>query len=710
MTGPALTYVGGFAIAFLGGCAAMAQQLPPPESGDKTMNVRLVNGQVEMRDARDDTPVMLPKGVPLHQPKPASNSATPAISLQEQPNGFDLKYLYDNQSQLEQELGRMRLGVFTIGQQIDFYDFRWTGDMLHPDYANWVAPGYCYPGGVYSPVAVLGNDKYWIGISFHYPYLDYKHDIRMMVVSPGGDAARGEGGRGWLYEYRLSDWGDEVGFGKMAFSGKLPPKTKREYVISVRVVDKSSAWQRTLTPYRNFFRSTYQGVHYERDARPVAAEQIASMETVKPDNPFGFDFHPTKRPDLVGWDFVTSTLNQQTGWERMMVWMPGGAYQYSRDSEWYFTTPWESNGQMQRATEADHGFPRVAGNYKMGLWWSQSLLYSRSRDDLVGMNVNNERMVRTALAELDRAVAAGATMIGLDTFYHRTVPTWMHTQWLNMMRARHPRVTFVTEPITSDLVHRLSPTFLQCWSRRFPAQSEADLYPVKGPHYLADFLLPGHEIWGAYQYLAWSQFHGRQPTLEEVEQHMQSIAEKGFVPTMLTYQNPNTRGGFNAAESWDLTVPEDLRIPREDWKGDIYGINGPLGGNLNAPDRDSGNRNGEGGSGDKALAGAGATRQNAGGGSSSSSASRNSTAGPGAAGGSSSRSASSGQGVGGVSGGTTAKAAGLTPGEVSAAIKRAREMYAKKNQNTSRNAASNQKAPASQESSQAGVPAQPDPR
>ncbi|MEI2825139.1 MAG: hypothetical protein V9F04_01165 [Dermatophilaceae bacterium] len=93
MTGPALTYVGGFTIAFLGGCAALAQQLPPPESGEKTMNVRMVNGQVEMRDARDDTPIMLPKGVPLHQPKPNSNLGDAAwSSSQEQPNGFDLTY------------------------------------------------------------------------------------------------------------------------------------------------------------------------------------------------------------------------------------------------------------------------------------------------------------------------------------------------------------------------------------------------------------------------------------------------------------------------------------------------------------------------------------------------------------------------------------------------------------------------------------------
>ncbi|MFO0835838.1 MAG: hypothetical protein U0638_12770 [Phycisphaerales bacterium] len=705
MTRPALTYVGGFTIAFLGGCAALAQQLPPPESGDKTMNVRMVNGQVEMRDARDNTAIMLPKGVPLHQPKPNSNSATPLVTMQEQPNGFDLTYSYDNQTQLEQELGRMRLGVFTIGKQIDFYDFRWTGDNLRPDYDSWIVQGYCYPGGIYSPVGVFGNDKYWIAVSFQYPYLDYKHDIRMQIASPGGDAALGEGGRGWFFEYRLSEWGDEDGFGKMAFPGKLPPKAKRDYVISVRVVDKAQGWQTALLPYRNFFRSTYQGVHYDRDPRPVAAEQIASMETVSESNPFGFDFNQYERPDLVGWSKVTALLNQQTGWERMMLWMPAGAYQYNRDTSYYFTTPWMSNAKMQKAMDPD-GLPSVAKNYKFGLWWSQSLLYSRSRGDLVGMNASNEGMVKEAFQELDRAVAAGATMIGLDTFYHRTVPTWMHMRWLDMMRARHPKVTFVTEPITSDLVHGRCPTFLQCWSRRNPARNEADLHPIQGPHYLADFLLPGHEIWGMYRYLEWKNYYGRFPTTEEVEAEMHSIADKGFVPVMLTTVNPNSRGSFNAAESWDLTVPEPLRIPREDWKGDVAGAGGGmLGGSFNSPGRDGGNRNGEGGSGDKAMAGSGPARQVNPGGGASASASRNSTAGPGAAGGS-----PGGSRVSGVSGGSSARAAGLTPAEVSAALKRARDMYAKKNQNKPAAGSSNQKPAKPAEPQEAVVPAQSDPQ
>lgn len=709
MAGPALTYVGGFAIAFVSGCAAMAQQLPPPESGEKTMNVRMVNGQIEMRDARDDTPIMLPKGVPLHQPKPNSNSATPMVTMQEQPNGFDLTYSYDNPTQLEQELGRMRLGVFTIGKQIDFYDLRLNGDLIRPDYDTWIVQGYCYPGGIYSPVGVFGNDKYWIGVSFQYPYMNYKHDVRLQIASPGGDQAKGEGGRGWFFEYRLSEWGDEGGFGKMAFPGKLPPMTKRDYVISVRVVDKAQGWQATLLPYRNYFRSTYGGVRYDRDPRPVAAEQIASMETVSSSNPFGFDYHPTERPDLVGWGRVMKNLSQQVGWERMMVWMPGAAYQYSRDTEWYFTTPWLANANMQKAMDPS-GYPSIAKNYKLGLWWSQSLLYNKSRDNLVGLNINNDTMVKTAMAELDRAIAAGATTIGLDTFYHRTVPTWMHLRWLEMMQARYPKVTFITEPTTSDLVHTHCPTFLTAWARS-AVKTADDLYPVHGPHYLADFLLPGHEIWGAFRYLEFKNFYGRFPTTEEVERDMQSLSEKGYVPVMLTYENPPSLSRFNAVESWEQTVPQPLRIPRNLWKQPASGsAAGILGGTYLPPDRDDDYASLNGGGGDgagTAVAGSGPTRQvsvvgakSAGAGGSAAVSGSGSV--PGAA--------PSGGGVRGVSGVASARAAGLTPAEIRAALQRARDMYAKKG--TIKHAPAKQPVPPAQpeETQQAEVPPQSDPR
>ncbi|MEI2825140.1 MAG: hypothetical protein V9F04_01170 [Dermatophilaceae bacterium] len=121
----------------------------------------------------------------------------------------------------------MRLGVFTIGQAIDFYDFRLNGDLIQPDYSTWIVQGYCYPGGMYSPVGIFGNDKYWIGdqLPVSVPGLQARRAC-MMIVSPGGDAAKGEGGRGWLYEYRLSEWGDEDGLRQVGVPGQAPAQVK----------------------------------------------------------------------------------------------------------------------------------------------------------------------------------------------------------------------------------------------------------------------------------------------------------------------------------------------------------------------------------------------------------------------------------------------------------------------------------------------------
>ncbi|MEI2825143.1 MAG: hypothetical protein V9F04_01185 [Dermatophilaceae bacterium] len=53
-----------------------------------------------------------------------------------------------------------------------------------------------YPAWIYSPVAVMGNSKYNIGVSIQYPMLEYKHQVRVMMYSPGGSTMNGPAGRG----------------------------------------------------------------------------------------------------------------------------------------------------------------------------------------------------------------------------------------------------------------------------------------------------------------------------------------------------------------------------------------------------------------------------------------------------------------------------------------------------------------------------------
>ncbi|MEI2825144.1 MAG: hypothetical protein V9F04_01190 [Dermatophilaceae bacterium] len=141
---------------------------------------------------------------------------------------------------------------------------------------------------------------------------------------------------------------------------------------------------------------------------------------------------------------------------------------------------------------------------ELGLWWTESQRYNPGRDAMTLFSRQKQAHVKSAFKELDLAVRAGATMVGLDTFHDYATPAWEHYFWLRDMQERFPKVTFITEPIACDVVHTLSPTFQQHWAWVQPPQKAEDVYPITTPHFLADFLLPGHEIWGAMRYVGLS--------------------------------------------------------------------------------------------------------------------------------------------------------------------------------------------------------------
>lgn len=544
--------------------ARAGDTVPPPEGGTPTMRSRLVNNMVEMIDTRDGTIVVSPQSMALHVPTPSSAGVTPAIRLQEQPAGFDLIYTFTNTSGTTRSLGKLQLGVINLGQNIWFRDFAKSGAERTTDY-SYIAPGLLYPAWVYSPVAVMGNGKYSIGVSIQYPMLEYKHQVRLMMYSPGGSTMNGPAGRGWAVEHRLNNFGDEVGLSHIDRAASIRPGESRTYVVSVRVADHDDAWQRTLLPYRGFFRATYGGVRYQRDPRPVNCVVLASAEHITDDNPLGWGQMRQYRPDVGGWRVAVQEIRQPRNWPRVMVWMGSGTYQYSRDDEWHFTSRWLTSPRLAEALDPTVGFPTVpAMGRELGLWWTESQRYNTGRDAMTLFSRQKQAHVKSAFKELDLAVRAGATMVGLDTFHDYATPAWEHYFWLRDMQARFPKVTFITEPIACDVVHTLSPTFHQHWAWTQPPQRAEDVYPITTPHFLADFLLPGHETWGAMRYVDYQQFHGQRPTTEKILQDMAATAAMGYVPAYAEAIDLNSSALFNAAESWKVTLPEDLWIPDEE--------------------------------------------------------------------------------------------------------------------------------------------------
>lgn len=528
--------------------------------GEQVVDVVYEDGQVQMTAVDDGTVLLDARGISLHDGGPL-DVLEPEIEVVAQDDGFDVIYTFTNDTKAAMPLGRLKLGVFPIGQEITWREFRWGGRELPADTATWAGNAIRYPLGLYSPIHVMHGDEWVIGVSLQYPIVEYKHDVTISMVSPGGQKAIGPGGQGWAVIYKMNNHGNEGEHIAMVHPASLAPGKTHRYTVSVRVTRKHDDWMRTLVPYRDYFNTRYGGVRYERDARAVLGFMTADEEFIEPENPEGWTAPNELRPDVFGWLPRIDWIIQRESWDRVMLWMPGGMYQYERESPFDFVLTWLTNANLLSAIDPEYGLHQIEKqDRRLGLWWSQSINYSESVGNLVGFDIRNRDHVEAALDELDLAIASGATMIGLDTFDHMKAPMWDMYLWIQILQARYPHVTFVIEPLTMDFMHTLVPSHFTGHDDRhgLPDNIE-DIWMFHSPHYIADFLNPGHEIWGHYRYWAY-QFYDVEVTPELIFEDMQKIADVGMAPTIFTGMDLDLPHPFDAKETWLETVPEDLLV------------------------------------------------------------------------------------------------------------------------------------------------------
>lgn len=524
------------------------------------VNVEIVGDEVKMTSTKDGTVLCDPRGYGPHDGG-LIEVLEPEIEYVIFPDGYDVHYTFTNDTNEVQKVGRLLQGVFTLGPDITYHDFKDLGEIKTANVDTWGGSTWRYPRLHYAPVHVIANDKYAIGFSIQYPILEYKNDLTMHMSSPGGQKAIGPGGKGWGVFYKLNNYGNEPYNGALLYEVLLQPGETREYIFSVRVTDKPDEWQRTLVPYRDFFNKTYGGVRYERDPRPSYGVQLADDEFVTQDNPDGWSGATALRPDIFGWLPRISWLFERENWPRTMVWRPGGVYQEIRDTPFDFVHRWLDDPELMEAIDPDLGLQQVEWQgRKLGLWWTYSLQVSEEPGKLVGFDVHNPDHVAAAFAELDLAVAAGATMIGLDSFTVKFTPMWDLYEWILKMQDRYPDVSFIVEPHTSDFIHTLAPCHFTGHNDRFgiPEKLE-DIWLFTSPHYLADFLNPGHEIWGQYRYWAY-QFFDVEVTTEMVQNDVAKIAALGFSPSITYSPEVDLDQYYEAAETWWDTVPNDILV------------------------------------------------------------------------------------------------------------------------------------------------------
>jgi hypothetical protein len=521
----------GLALA-LGGCGAVPGLLneahaQASETSDGRMHATYIGGRFHLTDTITHRPLIQTPSTQLWR----AGDIVPDIQVLPKPGGADIVYTFRNTTQVPKRLGVLCLPGIRFPGTVEHYRFR--QDTYTDTLSNFALAEAIYPNGTYSPIVSIQDDRHVLTASLLYPAVDYDHQVQYTLS--GLARFPGDGGQ---------HWGVEFNFQHTRFNVMLPPATTRTYTVAVRAVPRDQNWLKTVVPYRDYFRSLYGPVDYVRDSRPVVGEAVSAAGVSTDQNPRGFLQGSRMRPDLNGWGPWANKLRTYPnfGYNRVMVWAPSGCFRYSQLNFPYQFMTGMNSIPLMRSTLPE--LASVAGpNMALGFWWGRCLHPMRGWD--VGMedwnlDVNNPQHIAMAFAEVDMAVAAGATMIGLDAFSPGTPGVGYN--YLKRLKQRAPNVKFISENAASDLYHNLAPTFHEA-------------HGCLRPHVLADFLNPGHEIWASITRML--RPTTGTPTVAERQAEMRRVAELGFVP--LIYGPTPVPSGLLAVESWRTTIPPELR-------------------------------------------------------------------------------------------------------------------------------------------------------
>lgn len=520
---------------------------------------------IHVDDEGRRSPLLDPRRMPIYED--LGHGLRPEISIDRHgPLGYDLVLEFENTTESEVGLGRIEVGVITLGPEFEWLNLNRHCAFVETDRRSFSGQVRAYPGSFYSPVGVLRNDDFAVGVSLLYDVLQDRHGVTVRITKPGGVYASGPGGPGLAIGFDLGN--DSTGKGRVVRPARLAPGESRTYRVAVRVVklDRPASdrgaqhWLACIEPYRQHFEALYGGVTYVRDPRPVRQWPIAGQHEQSDTNPMGFG-GGSNRPDRVGWGPTVRSLMQPAGFERTMLWNPGGLYRNNPELNFpcRFVSQLVTSSRLSTAFDDQIGLPRLAASgHQVGLWWGRSTRVARQWDIPEWQPIDLAHPDRVALAMHEMRIAAdtGATAIGLDAFVHDEMPVWQQYEWILTLRRMYPHMTFITEPITCDVLHSLGPTFNIAWRGGDTTGRPETRYRLRTAHYLADYLLPGHEIWGQFRY----DVSRIASNAARLQQDAEYIAATGQVALMASSRLtlPNAAAAA-AAPTWIQTVPDALK-------------------------------------------------------------------------------------------------------------------------------------------------------
>lgn len=519
--------------------------------------------------ADDDIPIIEPRGLSLYDTIYLADALVPTITIEPRGNlAYDARFEFKNTSAEARPIGRLNMGILALGERVRVYDHNTLSEMRDYHYDSFIGTGWRYPDQAYSPAMVVMNETHVIGVSLLYPILEYKHDALVRLAKMGGIYRGPPESRGWMVSFDLSNAPGNSAYTQLPYEALVQPGESRSYTVAVRAMKRPSVeapplgrqeWLSVLEPYRDYFRALYGAVGYERRTAPVHGRELANVGRQHLQNVRGLAGGDI-RPDRVGFAPIADEIARQNlGYDNVMLWAPSGVFMTNKHLNYpsRFTAGWLDLPKLRTATDSI-GLPRIPQSGKeLGLWWGRAAEYMDRWEDNASdpLDPDNPVHMQYVHLQMDLATQAGATMIGLDAFTHDQMPVWKQIPYLAHLRQRYPGVSFITEQMSSDVVHVVAPTFNRDFQANDTMHREEDFHRMNRPHYLADYVVPGHETWAYWRYSEIKNFTDATLDSARLQRDAEYIARNGFVPAIVSELRLNDASSANADATWLTTVP-----------------------------------------------------------------------------------------------------------------------------------------------------------
>jgi hypothetical protein len=557
-----------------------------------------------------NTPIIQSRGLALHDPIGHDDALVPAVNtLRHGSLSYDVTFTFTNSTNSSKPLGRICIGSLTLGEDVTIYDHDQLSTLKELNYDQFTGTGWTYPGTAYSPAMVLMTQTHVVGVSLLYPVMDYKHDALVRLAKLGGVFKGPPESRGWMVAFDLNNVSGTSSYSTIYNPAMLEPGRTQSYTLCIRAMKRPDPfplkherqdWIRVLEPYRDYYQSQQNAVVYQRRSEPVYGIEIAHAVTTNAQNPRGWTV-PATRPDRLGFaPLVNYHIEHDLGFDNVMVWAPSGLFDenthYNYPSR--FTAGWLDSEKLRTATD-QVGFAAIPRSGKqLGLWWGRAAQHMDkwNDDEAEPLDPDNSDHMATVYQQMDLAQQVGATMIGLDAFTHKYMPVWKQKSYIEDLRARYPGISFITEQMSSDVMHAVAPTVNRGYSANGTPREESEYHRLDHPHYLADYINPGHETWAIWRYAEILNADPSQ-TIDSarLQRDAERLASNGYVAVLQGSQlGLEDHSLARAHETWQFTQPNeddsqdtDDDVPPDDKGGD----NRDSGGNNNTGDDNSPNSN-----------------------------------------------------------------------------------------------------------------------